>query len=377
MKRLKSAFLAYFFFLAGGAVFPFSLQEGSKAVFDTRGRVLAEGRIFSFACRDFDGDGRLDIVVSDFLHPARLLFGDAALAFGKSVALTSTPETSTTGHGVAPADFNGDGRTDLFLVYNGHPGRVLFGDGRGGFADSGRPIGPDAYNGTSARAADFDGDGDVDVLVTYYLHEARLYLNDGTGLLTDSGRTLPASLEVGDVDGDGDLDALTLGEDGTVSFWLNDKGRFIRGDRTLAAGPGVFRLCRADFDADGDIDLVGLRREGPGVLLENNGRAGFRKLPQELSPGVRLAVGDIDRDGRPDLVIDSAVWLNKGGGAFELVQTVGPGEAASLELVDLDGDGDLDLLRAPLERDTGRADLRLFLNTLPRKVPGANRSANE
>jgi hypothetical protein len=353
------------FLLAGlaGAVFSFGLQEESKAIFNPKGRLLSEGRIFSFACHDFDRDGHLDIVVSDYLYPARILYGDADLAFKRTVGLTATAETATTGHGVALRDFDGDGRLDLFLVFNEFVSRIFLGNGRGGFADSGRAIGPAGFNGTSVRAADFDGDGDTDALVTYYRNGARLYLNDGAGVLTESDTAFAEGLETGDLDGDGDLDALSLEENGTVSFWSNDKGRFIRRENILAVGEGIIYIRLVDYDGDGDQDLVALRRDPPSSLWENDGRGGYRKLPQELSSGTRLAAGDIDRDGRMDLVVGSGVWLNKGGGKFQNVQTVDLGMAASLDLVDVDGDGDLDLLMAGLDRATNRADLKLFLNT--------------
>ncbi len=81
----------------------------------------------------------------------------------------------------------------------------------------------------------------------------------------------------------------------------------------------------------------------------------------------RTAAGDIDLDGKKDLMIGFAVWLNKGGGRFENVQTISPGPATALELVDIDGDGDLDMLAAGLDRTTGRADLFLFMNMIRRR----------
>ena len=66
-------------------------------------------------------------------------------------------------------------------------------------------------------------------------------------------------------------------------------------------------------------------------------------------------------------MVGFAVWLNRGGGRFENIQTISPGPVSALELVDIDGDGDLDLLGAGLDRATGRSDLRLFLNTLRKR----------
>jgi hypothetical protein len=256
----------------------------------------------------------------------------------------------------------------LFLVHNEFSGRLLLADGAGGFKDSGQSFGPTGYNGTSVKAADFDGDGDTDAFVTYYQHGARFYFNDGKGVLTEGDQEISGSgIAVGDVDGDKDLDIVSIREGRMASIWLNDKGRFVLRETTTDIGEGILYIRLVDFDADGDLDFVALRRAAASTLWENDGRGSFRKSEQVFGSGTRLAAGDIDRDGRTDLVIGSAVWLNRGGGRFESVQTIPLGDAASLELADIDGDGDLDLLAAPFERATGKADLKLFLNTLSRR----------
>jgi len=345
----------------------FGFQGDAREIFSPQGRLLSEGRVFSIACHDFDGDGRLDIAVSDFLNPPRILYGDADLMFKKVVPLISTPETANSGHGIALADFNGDGRLDLFLVYNDYPSRILFGDGKGGFTDSGRAIGKPGLSGTSVKVADIDRDGDMDVFVTYYQERARLYINDGAGSLTESDQTFFEGLAVGDLDGDGDADVVSLREEGPASVWLNEKGRFALQDRAIDVGQGIGQIALVDMDGDGDLDLVAVGRTVNSALWENDGRGSFRKLEQTFGSGTRLAAGDIDLDGRKDLVIGSAVWLNRGGGRFENVQTLSLGMPATLELVDIDGDGDFDLLASVGDRATGRANLLLFMNSVRRR----------
>lgn len=344
-------------------------RPAAREIFDPEARLLTEGRIFSIAADDLDGDGRPDIVVSDFLNHARILFNDARLAFTKVVPLTSSAETATSGHGVVVADFNGDRRLDLFLVYNGNPSRLLFGDGKGGFRDSGRPIGARGLNGTSVRVADIDGDGDIDALVTYYQQRNRIYLNDGSGVLTASDEPLDGIVELGDVDGDGDPDIVTLPEGGDRAvIRLNTRGRFVPQERSIAIGTDIARMELVDLDGDRDLDLIAVGRTARTTLWENDGRTSFRRWEQTLEPGPRMAAGDIDLDGDVDLVVGTVVWLNAGAGRFERVQAFDLGTSPkAMLLVDIDHDGDLDLLANRGSRETGKTELLLFTNTLRRR----------
>jgi hypothetical protein len=340
----------------------------ARSLFATEGRPLTAGRIFAIASDDLDGDRRPDVVVSDFLNHARVLYNDASQSFTRVLTLTATEETATEGHGVAIADFNGDRRLDLFLVYNGNPSRVLFGDGKGGFADSGRAIGEPGLNGVAAEAADVDGDGDMDVLVSYFQQADRIYVNDGKGTFS-VGQVFEGNAILGDVDGDGDPDAVCVpgGGVGPVSIWLNTKGRFVLQGRSYDVGEGIVSVAVTDLDGDGDSDLVVLGRTARTTLWENDGRRAFRKLDQALEPGTRMTAGDVDLDGDLDLVVGNILYLNSGGGRFENVQMFDLGDLpTALLLVDIDKDGDLDLLANRGNRQSGTTQLLLFVNTLPR-----------
>jgi len=329
-----------------------------------QGRFLDEGRIFSIACHDVDGDGRADIIISDYLKPARILFNDAGLEFKKAVQLTSTKETATSGHGVAVSDFNGDGRPDLLFVFTDYPARMYFGDGRGRFKDSGQAIGAAHQNGTGVKVVDVDGDKDLDVFISYYQARGLLYLNDGTGVLTESDQVFSDLFQSGDLDGDGDIDVISEKEKQPCSFWLNEKGRFILQDRTIDFGEGSFQFSLVDLDADGDADVFAYGRTEDS-LWWNEGRGTFRKSDQKFNPGRRMVSGDIDGDRKLDLVVGSSIWLNRGGGRFQNVQTIEALDRGfGLQLADIDGDGDLDLLGSSMSPPNPRGDLLLFMNVL-------------
>jgi hypothetical protein len=185
----------------------------------------------------------------------------------------------------------------------------------------------------------------------------------------------PAHIEPVDLDKDGLGDFLVadLGSylpadhaDGAV-YWLQR-----RRDQSFVTVPIATKLPRtadaraADFDGDGDLDIVvgsfGWRFTGNVTLLENqtvNWRAP-KFVPRVLDPrsgAIHVPTTDLDKDGKPDIVILFAqqheavvAFLNKGKGEF-VPQTIYEGPhpnwgSSGIELVDLDKDGDLDVLLA-------------------------------
>jgi hypothetical protein len=183
----------------------------------------------------------------------------------------------------------------------------------------------------------------------------------------------PAHVEVVDLDKDGikDFVIASLGAPmptddrfGEV-VWLRGQKDGSYETRTLAAGLG--RVCDvqpADFDGDGDLDLIvavfGWRRVGEILLLEQrvgpNGSVGF--VPQTIDSRhgtIHVPVADLNADGRPDFVALISqeyemvvAFLNTGAGAFTsrtLYAAPHPAFGSSgIQLVDLDGDGKLDVL---------------------------------
>jgi hypothetical protein len=134
---------------------------------------------------------------------------------------------------------------------------------------------------------------------------------------------------------------------------------------TLASGlPRVADVQAGDFDGDGDLDLVvaafGWRRQGGILLLENRTTDWTRPVfvPRELDErtgAIHVPVVDLDRDGRLDFVAllsqhhEAVVaFLGDGKGGFRketLDQAPHPAWGSSgMQMVDLDGDGDLDVL---------------------------------
>jgi hypothetical protein len=183
----------------------------------------------------------------------------------------------------------------------------------------------------------------------------------------------PAHAEVVDLDGDGHLDILVacLGhffptdEKAGSVVWLRNRGDETFEPITLLRGVGrVADVQAADFRDTGKLDLVvaefGWREIGSVLLLENHTTdwSKPRFVPvvlDERHGAINVPVADLNGDGKPDFVAlisqeheTVVAFLNEGNGRFrkEVIWTAPhPAYGSSgIQLVDLDGDGDLDVL---------------------------------
>lgn len=296
-----------------------------------------------------------------------------------------TQDYDNGGWGVAVDDFNGDGILDVFLPHWGTH-QLFLGDGDGGWSDAsaGLPAAPTLAQATAA--GDLDGDGDIDLVVGAD-GEDEVWLNDGTGVFTlvpgalenRAGGDWTIDVSLGDVDGDEVLD-LFIG----TFIWTDEYGFGIDPNRLLFGnGDGTFHdrsdllptearatPCNAggffDFNDDGNLDLyVTADKPHDGFrasVLLGDGRGGLARPASPLGLEVAIdamgiAEGDFNGDGRFDYAIT-------GWNMMSLLESVGEGTWADvaqaygidtdesrvvgwgLDFLDLDADGDLDLLSA-------------------------------
>jgi hypothetical protein len=228
----------------------------------------------------------------------------------------------------------------------------------------------------NARFIDLDGDKRLDVVASD-MRSGPIFAAlaaDNFALTTLASVGHPAHIEPADLDKDGLLD-LVVADLGSFQPADHANGRVIwlRRLPTGAYEPvvlakGLARLADArvaDFDRDGDLDVVlgvfGWRRTGNVMLLENKTTrwSAPNFAPRVLDPrtgAIHVPVADLNKDGRPDFVVLLAqehesiiAFINTGRGlAFEprtIYAAPHPNWGSSgIDLVDLDKDGDLDVL---------------------------------
>ena len=317
---------------------------------------------------DVNRDGNLDIVLVKGRHwPLRnlVLLGTGTGTFQPAVPVDTAADRSYSG---VLVDLDGDGALDL-VVSNDSPDakKVYRNDGKGRYSLV-TTFGKPEWNTRHVAVGDVNGDGIPDVVLANrggrQATASHLCLGTGGGRVSEPCREVSigsaTTITMADVSGDGALDLVVPHRDGGQGYvYINDgRGAFPSRRPFGPANATIRSAYAADFDGDGIMDLAVIDEMGSAATLRGLPGGAFG-APESLGPaGARpyaLAVHDVDRNGRPDVIVGYGgsrpiVFFNDTPGRFTPVPFGDTsGMAYGFALGDLDKDGQLDIVVARSE----------------------------
>ncbi|MCX6122842.1 MAG: protein kinase [Ignavibacteriales bacterium] len=334
------------------------------------------------------GDGGPSLL---FRNNGQNVYSDATLESGfESVA--------SEWQAMAIGDVNNDGSLDILELGSSLKYHLFLGTEGGRFRNSTDRTRVQIQenvsgSGSAVRLVDFDNDGNLDAYTSNEDGSDMLFRNDGTGkfvnVFLSSGitkllkhRSFGATF--GDFNNDGLVDIVIpyyVGEDGRfIDCFLND-GNFkfhASPNSTFVSkeNPAPTVCIAADFNNDGNLDLLVHNQGSLPWLLLNDGHAHFRRLSSEVGFSApifqpdptngTIAAGDVNNDGWIDVFIASKLFLNQHCERFiEVSEQTGIQFTGHPSFADIDNDGDLDLFIGSSERSLGKGDrTALFRNNL-------------
>ena len=334
----------------------------------------------SVASGDFDGDGKADIVVSQQADHSIGIFRNTSSAVGNinfAAGINISTDDFTSPNSVATADFDGDGKLDIVVAKQ-------FGDDVSVFRNT--SAGPGSINFAPKldfataetpfwlAVGDFDGDGKPDIAVANATSNSVSILRNtssGPGNISFAAKVdfttgnEPRAVAVGDLDGDGKPDlALACTASNVLSVLRNTStgagniGFATKLDYTVEQ---AYSVAIGDLNGNGNADIavvsyfpneVSLFRYN-GIGAGNISYAARVILPTSNN-AVNVAIADLDGDGKLDMAIANqsfesvAVYRNTNAGtsAISFAARVDYGTAqnpSAVAIVDLDNDGKNDL----------------------------------
>ena len=295
---------------------------------------------------DIDGDGDLDVVAA--------LYNDNQVAWYENDGTPSdggwTHHTvkDYSGNGIEDvfvADIDDDGDLDIISA-DGSGDKILYHindgtPGNGAWSTNTVISGSDADGAMSVHVADIDVDGDLDIVAALFMTSHVVWIeNDGSpnnggwtshDVVSSSSSKESYDVTVADIDGDGDLDILEADQSNKI-YWYENDGTPGDGTWSMTKIKGgvtdAHVVATADLDNDGDIDVISAAYTGGKVLWHVN-------------------------DGSPG----DAVWTT-----YEIAT---PTKPTSLFPVDIDYDGDIDIVSSAETGSSANGKVRWYVNDTP------------
>ncbi|MDE0920398.1 MAG: FG-GAP-like repeat-containing protein [Arenicellales bacterium] len=325
---------------------------------------------------DMDSDGDLDIVAASSVDDTISWFEND----GASNPNFTAANIATTANGAADVvvrDMDGDGDLDIVSASSADNTIAWYeNDGAANPSWSAANIATSAGGAYSVDVADMDGDGDLDIVSASDTDNTiAWYENDGAADPSWSATDIATSAEgargvsVADMDGDGDIDIVSASRDDDTIAWYENDGAanpsWTAADIATSAD-GALSAKVADMDGDGDMDIISASYLDDTIAwYENDGEADptwtAANIATSADGASDLEAMDMDGDGDMDIVSasrtdDTIAWYENDGAANPSWTAVdidtNANWARDVQIGDLDGDGDLDIVSASKVDDT-------------------------
>ena len=317
--------------------------------------------IRTVATADFDSDGHPDLAVAN----ADVSTVTVLLKVGRSTpAIVNNYAVGEFPISIATGDFTGDGKPDIISNSDATGALTLLrNNGFGGFVTAGTfNSGP----GLDMAVGDFNNNGTLDVAIALN-SSVNILLGNGQGSFSAPSFFIAPAHKIitADFNNDGKLDLAIVGSSTTQIRLGNGAGQFAASSCPVPSASGG--LAAGDVNGDGKLDLVRANILGAQIEIYPGDGAGCLGASTNINvlnfgrPGF-VALGDLNKDGKLDIVAGATVLLGTGSGAFGPpfafgMASLGADPGANTVIADFDGDSNLDIASA----STGTAGI-LFGN---------------
>ena len=338
---------------------------------------------------DLNKDQYLDIVGGTWASGMGLAAYTSNNGNSWTGASTGLPNTGSYGLGDI-GDITGDGNVDLVVPYEnsysaGTPNGIEVWKGNGGaggtvsWTKGTGPTNTGSFSGVGV--GDVDADGKLDIAATPQTNPAgiRFWQGDGGTTWTNKSVGLPLTgtyfgIRIADMNKDGRKDLVVAAPAGVKVYTANADLSWTDNSSGLNTAYSTWNVRVADFDKDGNMDILTSKQASGVRVFTGNGGAGGTLTFTEESSGLpnandyeAIAVGNVDRDGNPDIITGSdwtgfgpQLYLGNGGtgGSMSFTragQTDLPanGDYLAMDIGDFNNDGTGDLLMGKGYSTTG------------------------
>ena len=319
---------------------------------------------------DLDSDGDMDILFTSF-NDDTVAWLENTNGLGNFDNQTILNSNANGANCIIAYDYNNDGFVDV-LSSSKKDDKISWYKNNSNINFDSEIILTSSINRVRSIAADIDGDGDNDV-ISYSLADEKITWyknNDGLGdfgnqklIYSDVSGSIH-SIAVKDLDNDGDMD-IVIGEDGSSSGsilgWvenLDGQGNFGELQILDSDTSGVKSVLIEDLDNDGDNDVIFSQWNSNIFWVRNNGDGTFSPTisidTYFYATVYDIEIKDMDNDGNKDIIastVEAIKWFkNDGNENFTLGDDImnfsSGAELIPLNVVDIDGDNDFDVVTA-------------------------------